>query len=141
MSSPSDSDQHGGVLAVERGAAHPQRTTGRLDERTVLRGGWALYSAQVVCLAAAYFGAAKLGLTMAFVAEQVTAVWPPTGIALAALLSWGYRAWPGVALGAFLANATANEPFASAAGVALGNTLEALAGAWMLRRAGIDPTL
>jgi integral membrane sensor domain MASE1 len=65
--------------------------------------------AQVVLLAAVYLGAAKVGLSMAFVAEQVTAVWPPTGIALAALLLFGYRAWPGIALGAFLANAATSR--------------------------------
>src|SRR5262249_21735562 len=93
-------------------------------------------------LAAVYFGAARLGLTMAFVAEQVTAVWPPTGIALAALLFLGYRAWPGIALGAFLANATTNAPLATAAGIALGHTLEALGGAWLLRRlVKFDPAL
>jgi PAS domain S-box-containing protein len=76
------------------------------------------------------------------VAEQVTAVWPPTGIALAALLLFGSRAWPGIALGAFLANATANAPLGTAAGIALGNTLEALLGAWLLRRlVGFDKTL
>jgi integral membrane sensor domain MASE1 len=71
---------------------------------------------------------------MAFVAEQVTAVWPPTGIALAALLLSDYRLWPGVALGAFLANATTHAPPAVAFGIAVGNTLEAVSGAWMLRR-------
>ena len=55
----------------------------------------------IPALAAGYFVAAKLGLTMAFVAEQVTPVWPPTGIALAALVFFGPRVWPGVALGAF----------------------------------------
>src|SRR5262249_7083778 len=84
--------------------------------------------------ATAYFGAAKLGLTMAIVAEPVTAVWPPTGIALAALLLFGYRAWPGIALGAFLANATTNVPLAAAVGIALGHTLEALPGARRPRR-------
>jgi PAS domain S-box-containing protein len=85
-------------------------------------------------LATIYYGAAKLGLTMAIVAEQVTAVWPPTGIALAALFIFGYRVWPAITLGAFLANATANEPLAAAAGVALGNTLQALLATWLLRR-------
>jgi PAS domain S-box-containing protein len=103
---------------------------------------FAFYLVQVALLAGVYFAAAKLGLTMAFVAEQVTAVWPPTGIALATLFLFGYRLWPGVALGAFLANATANEPPITAAGIALGNTLEALVGAWMLRRlVKFDPAL
>jgi PAS domain S-box-containing protein len=88
----------------------------------------------VLALAAVYFGAAKLGLSMAFLAEQVTLVWPPTGIALAAVLVFGPRCWPGIALGAFLANATANEPIPVACGIAAGNTLEALLGAWLLRR-------
>jgi hypothetical protein len=55
----------------------------------------------VALLAAVYFGAARLGLAMAFAAEHLTAVWPPTGIALATTLCLGYRAWPDVAPGAF----------------------------------------
>jgi PAS domain S-box-containing protein len=89
----------------------------------------------VLALATVYFAAAKLGLSLAFVAEQVSAVWPPTGIALAAVLLLGYRVWPGIALGAFLANATANESVATALGIATGNTLEALTGAWLLQNA------
>jgi signal transduction histidine kinase len=98
------------------------------DRTSWVHWGW------VAAIAALYFGGAKLGLSVAFVAPQVSPVWPPTGIALAAILLLGYRLWPGVALGAFLANWTAQEPAATAAGIALGNTLEALAGAWLLRR-------
>src|SRR5262249_3948667 len=142
MTSPSGKDRHGFVSVTEPVRAHPQRIPGRSHEKRVLPRGRAFYPVQVALLAAVYFGAAKLGLTMAFVAEQVTAVLPPTGIALAALLLFGYRAWPGIALGAFLANATTNAPLATAAGIALGNTLEALAGAWLLRRlVQFDPAL
>jgi signal transduction histidine kinase/integral membrane sensor domain MASE1/CheY-like chemotaxis protein len=81
-----------------------------------------------------YFGAAKLGLSLAFQADQVTAVWPPTGIALAAVLLFGYRVWPGIALGAFVANATAGESVATAVGIAVGNTLETLSGVWLVHR-------
>lgn len=91
--------------------------------------------------AAIYFGAAKLGLSMAVTAEQVSAVWPPTGIALAAILIFGHRIWPGIWLGAFMANATANEPIVTACGIALGNTLEAVVGARLLRWAGFDKSL
>src|SRR5215471_12728820 len=42
---------------------------------------------------AAYVGFAKLGFTLAFSTQQVTAVWPPTGIAVAALVLLGYRVW------------------------------------------------
>jgi integral membrane sensor domain MASE1 len=57
-------------------------------------------------LAALYFGAGKLGLTLAFVNASATAVWPPAGIALAAFLVLGYRVWPGILLAAFLVNLT-----------------------------------
>src|SRR5262249_29310309 len=134
MTSPSGKDPHGLVSATEPGPEHPQHIPGRSSEKPVFPCGRAFYPVQVTLLAAAYFGAAKVGLTMAFVAEQVTAVWPPTGIALAALLLFGSRAWPGIALGAFLANATTHAPLATAAVITLGNTLEALAGAWLLRR-------
>src|SRR5258705_12216654 len=91
--------------------------------------------------AAAYVAAAKLGLSLAFEAAQVTTVWPPTGIAIAALVLFGRRAWPGVTLGAFLANVTADEPVLTAAGIAIGNTLEAVSAAWCLRRLAFRPDL
>src|SRR5215216_3447649 len=103
---------------------------------------WKVYSAKVAGLAGAYYGAAKLGLNLAFETESVTAVWPPTGIALAALVLWGYRLWPGVALGALLANSWTGIPLHAELGITLGNTLEALAGAWLLHRvAGFKPSL
>ena len=96
----------------------------------------------VPAMAVVYFFAARLGLAMAFTAEQVTLVWPPTGIALAAVLVFGTRVWPGIWLGAFVANALAHEPLAVAGGIATGNTLEALLAAWMLRRfAGVGASL
>ena len=91
------------------------------------------YTAQVLGLAAVYYGAAKLGLSLAFATPSVTAIWPPTGIALAALILFGYRLWPGVALGAFLANSWTGVPIYAVLGITAGNTLEALAGAYLLR--------
>ena len=88
-----------------------------------------------------YVVCAKLGLALSFRAAQVTAVWPPTGFALAAILIFGRRAAAGVLLGAFLANATTNEPLWVAAGIALGNTLEAWTGAILLRRIRFDARL
>src|SRR5919205_1770267 len=82
----------------------------------------------IAAIAAAYFATGKLGLALAVEAKQVTAVWPPSGIALAVLLLFGYRVWPALALGAFLLNSTAGEPWLAACAVALGNTLEALTG-------------
>ena len=85
-------------------------------------------------MAAVYLAAAKLGLTTAFTAEQVTLVWPPTGLSLGILMLLGPDLWPGLLLGAFVANLTAHQPVAVALAVAAGNTLEAMTGAWLLRR-------
>jgi serine phosphatase RsbU (regulator of sigma subunit)/anti-sigma regulatory factor (Ser/Thr protein kinase) len=94
----------------------------------------ALYAAAVAAVAAAYYGSAKLGLSLAFESGSVTAVWPPTGIALAAVLLLGYRIWPAVALGAFLANSWTGVPAYAVLGITVGNTLEALVGAFLLLR-------
>ena len=64
----------------------------------------------ILAVAVFYFLAAKLGFTMAFTARQVSLVWPPSGIALAAILLLGFRVWPAIAIGAFLANVTTHEP-------------------------------
>lgn len=85
-------------------------------------------------VAAIYVAAAELGLSLATTHKSVSLVWPPTGVALAALLLFGYRLWPGIALGAFVANALTDVSLPTAAGIALGNTLEALVGASLLRR-------
>jgi integral membrane sensor domain MASE1 len=75
----------------------------------------------------------KLGLDLAFSTDSVTAIWAPTGIALAALVLGGYRLWPAVAVGALLTNINTGVPTVTVLGITLGNTLEALAGAYLLR--------
>lgn len=85
-------------------------------------------------LALAYFLAAEAGLRFAVVGETVTLVWAPSGIALVAVLLGGWRAGPGILLGAFLANLLTDVAWMVAAGIALGNTLAALAGAGLLQR-------
>lgn len=105
-------------------------------------GRFGLYLARIGLVAVAYFGAAKLGLSLAFETPSVTAVWPPTGIALAAVVLWGYRMWPGVALGAFAANLGTGIPLYATLGITCGNTLEALVGGFLLLGlAGFRPSL
>ncbi len=87
-----------------------------------------------VLLTLAYFVAGKLGLMLAFVHTSATAVWPPTGIALAAFLILGYRIWPAIFLGAFLVNITTEGTVATTLGIATGNTLEGLVGAYLVDR-------
>jgi putative nucleotidyltransferase with HDIG domain len=88
----------------------------------------------VLVLAVVYFATAKLGLRLAIVSPSATPVWPPTGIALACLLLVGYRVAPGIFLGAFLANLTTYGTVWTSLGVATGNTLEGLAGAYLVNR-------
>src|SRR5215468_3985042 len=92
------------------------------------------YAVAMGLLAAVYFGVAKLSLLMAFEQANVSPVWPPTGLSLAVLLLLGRHYWPGIALGAFLTNASTDVSLATAGGIAVGNTLEALAGAYLLER-------
>ncbi len=100
------------------------------------------YYSAIALLTVLYFLAAKLGLSLSVVGETVTLIWPPSGLALAALLLFGGRLWPGVALGALLVNASTDIPLWTAALIAGGNTLEALAGVYLLRRIdGFQPSL
>ena len=81
-----------------------------------------------------YFIAGKFGLMLASLQASASPVWPPAGIALAALLVLGYRAWPAIFVGAFLVNVTTAGNVATSLAVASGNTLEALCGAWLVNR-------
>ena len=85
-------------------------------------------------VAAVYFAAAKLGLRLAFYHPSATPVWPPTGIALASMLLLGYRAGPGIFLGAFLANLTTYGTVWTSLSIATGNTLEGLVGTYLVNK-------
>lgn len=85
-------------------------------------------------LTAVYIIAGRFGLSLAFLHPSATPVWPPTGLALATLLLFGYRLWPGVLIGAFWVNFATAGDLATSAGIALGNTAEALLGAWLVIR-------
>jgi signal transduction histidine kinase/CheY-like chemotaxis protein len=87
-----------------------------------------------LAVAALYFGAARLGLSLAFLNASVSPVWPPTGVAIAAVVLFGYRVLPAVLVGAFLANLATGLPIATAAGIAIGNTLEAATASYLLHR-------
>ncbi len=90
-----------------------------------------------------YFVAARLSLLLAFENTNASPVWPPSGIALAMIWIFGYRIWPGIFLGAFLANMTAfwAHHFASpleiivvSSLIGIGNTMEAVLGRFLLKR-------
>ena len=88
-----------------------------------------------------YFAAGRLGLALVSSTQQVSALWPPSGIALAAFLLLGYRVWPGVYVAAFLINVLVNQPVLAACCIAAGNTATGLLGARALRALRFDATL
>src|SRR5213595_1297365 len=104
------------------------------------KGTWAMQSRPssglplIGILAVIYFIAGKLGLMLASLHASASPVWPPAGIALAALLLLGYRAWPAIFVGAFLVNVTTAGNVATSFAIGTGNTLEALVGAWLVNR-------
>jgi len=81
-----------------------------------------------------YFFCGKLGLKLAFVNASATAVWPATGLAIASLILLGLRAWPVITIGAFLVNITTTGFLISSLGISIGNTLEAVVGAYLVMR-------
>src|SRR2546426_10279643 len=88
----------------------------------------------LAALAVGYFVAGKLGLQVAYVHPSATAVWPPSGLTLAAFLLLGYEVWPAILLGAFLVNITTAGSIATSAAIAAGNALEGLVGAYLINR-------
>ena len=85
-------------------------------------------------LAVAYLALAKFGLALASLHPSASPVWPPSGLALAGTLLWGWRVWPAIAIGALVANVTTFGSIWTAMAIAGGNTLEALITAWLLQR-------
>jgi PAS domain S-box-containing protein len=105
---------------------------------------WADLSAKPAAMAVAYYLVGRLGLLLAIPPGYATAVWPASGIALAGTLLFGYRVWPGILLGSFLINlqtsldttstASILSTTALAASIGMGASLQAIAGAFLIRR-------
>ncbi len=83
-------------------------------------------------VAALYLFSAKLGLLLAVVQKNATPVWPPTGIAIAAMLIFGYRIWPGIFLGAFVVNLFTDITLLTSFALASGNTLESVVAVYLV---------
>ena len=90
--------------------------------------------AAIAVLAVVYGIAGKLSLELAFLQPSASPVWPPAGIAVAALLVLGYQAWPAIFVGAFFVNLTTAGNLITSLCIASGNTLEALCGTWLINR-------
>jgi diguanylate cyclase (GGDEF)-like protein len=85
-------------------------------------------------ICAVYIAAAKLSLRLASIHPSAAPVWPPTGVAIAALLALGPRFWPAILAGAFVVNETTAGTTLTSLGIASGNTLEALLAAYLVNR-------
>ena len=95
----------------------------------------------LVLVAGACFATGKIGLLLPIVQQKVTLLWPPMGIALAAVLLGGAAVWPAIALGSLLVSLSTHTPPVAAVVIAAGNTAAALAGGWLLRRVGFHKRL
>ncbi|MFF7161604.1 MASE1 domain-containing protein [Streptomyces sp. NPDC008086] len=96
---------------------------------------------KLAAVTAAYYGSAKLGLEQQLVRGQVTPFWPPTGIALVALMLWGLRMWPAIALGAFVVNVTLGPSILPVLAIAASNTVAPICACLLLRRVGFRTAL
>jgi len=94
-----------------------------------------------VLAAALYYAAARAGFAISFVNGTVSAVWPPTGIALVLLLLGGRRMWPAIFLGEFTSDFFNHTAVLICVCFAIGSTAEALTGYWLLQRLRFRPTL
>jgi len=90
----------------------------------------------LLAVGALYYATARIGLLLQFEHTNVTPVWPPSGIAVGALLLLGRRQWPALTVAAFLANITTGLSVLVSAAIAAGNTGEYVVAAELLRRAG-----
>jgi signal transduction histidine kinase len=92
------------------------------------------YGVELLAIGVVYFAVAKIGLALASIHPSASPIWPPTGLALAAVMLRGYRVWPAIFLGALLANVTTAGSVYTSFAIALGNTLESLVGAYLIGR-------
>jgi len=94
----------------------------------------ATYALELAVIGAIYFVLAKIGLILASINASATPIWPPTGLALAAMLLRGYRVAPAILLASFAANATTAGTIETSIAIGVGNMLEGVVGAWLVNR-------
>jgi len=107
----------------------------RLHRRTPEGVAW-----RFLLLVIGYYASGRMGLAIPFVGSHVTLLWLPTGIAVAALMRWGWAYWPGIYLGAVLVNLSIASSWPLAGSIAIGNTLGPLLAVFVLRQSGFHTT-
>ncbi len=88
----------------------------------------------IIVLSALFYITARLGLILAIPPGYATAIWLPSGIALAFILLFGYYVSPAIWIGSFLVNYQMSGAFLVASSIALGSMLQAILGAYLVRR-------
>ncbi len=126
----------GGVRSLMAAVA---RDTGTRRNSGLRRHG--ATALRLAAVAALYYAGARIGLLQELVRGQVTPLWPPTGIALACLLTLGPMAWPGIALGAVAVNAPIGPSPLAVLVIVAGNTLAPVCSYLLLRRVGFRPAV
>jgi len=126
-----DDDTLAGSTAGDRIAGGVARDRAALPEAPEAAVRWAhsshaRYAIELVGIGVAYFVFAKVDLALASITPSATPIWPPTGLALAAVMLCGYRVWPAIFAAAWLANATTAGSLYTSSAIALGNTFESL---------------
>jgi two-component sensor histidine kinase len=89
---------------------------------------------ELIVIAIVYVVVAKASLALASINPSASPIWPPTGLALACTLLWGYRVWPAILLAAFIVNATTAGSLSTSLAIAIGNTCESVVGAILVNR-------
>lgn len=112
---------------------------GRIAAQPVSGASWAQQAIRMAVIGGAYLVIATLALKLASINPSATPIWPPTGLALASVILWGYRVAPAIYLGALLANAATAGTIYTAALIACGNTLECLVGGYLINRWSAGP--
>ena len=98
--------------------------------------------AKIIIVAGCYYLAAVSGYLLAFQDSTILPAWPPSGIALALIILFGRKAWPGITIGALVSNLMAfwNMPdipaqalILTSSGIAIAHTMEALIGNFLVK--------
>jgi signal transduction histidine kinase/integral membrane sensor domain MASE1/CheY-like chemotaxis protein len=115
--------------------------TSAFPQRQAITSTYFRRSLEALAVVVIYFGAARLGLSLASINASVSPIWPPTGVAIAAVVLLGYRIWPAILVGAFFANLLTPVSIVVAASIAIGNTLEAVSAGLLMQWLGFHKTL
>ncbi|GEM_PF-3457303 len=103
--------------------------------KNIMRRAYFFYILKSILIFTAYFAAAQFGLAFGNpVGGFASLVWPPSGIALAVILLWGFRYWPAIFIGAFANSLYIGSTVPVALGIGLGNALEAVLAGYFIRR-------